>query len=234
MRTHGRRLRRAGLTFVCAVAIVIGPSACSSGGPNVFKRTGEMAVTAFAGREGVSQPQLTRAELNRIPYATIAVSSSGGPRAYLVPLADNGGYLDYRDAVGTSVRMFGGALAGFESTGQDLDGVLYDQSDPIAHLRPLARWPAQVWREYQFSLRHLGLWAIALNCVFQPQGRETIEIVEVSVDVMRVNEVCTNARRQVTNAYWIDENTGFIWKSVQWLGPKIGHVLIEVIRPYAG
>jgi hypothetical protein len=234
MSGQGWRLARAGLTTVCAAALAIGFSACSSGGSDVFKRTGEIALSVIAEPEEVPQPQLTRAELNEIPYATIAVSSGSGSRAYLVPLADNGGYLDYRDAAGTSVRMLGGALAGFESAGHDLDGVLYDQSDPIAHPRPLDQWPAQIWREYQFSLRHLGPWDIALNCAFQPQGRETIEIVEVSFDVVRVNEICTNARRQVSNAYWIDEDTGFIWKSEQWLGPKIGQVLVEVIRPYAG
>jgi hypothetical protein len=220
--------------MICAAMLVIGPFACSSGGPNVFKRTGEMVVTVIAEPEEPSQPRLTRAELNRIPYATIAVSSDGGPRAYLVPLADNGGYLDYRDAAGTSLRMLGGALAGFDSAGQDLDGVLYDQSDPIAHPTPLEHWPTQVWREYQFSLRHVSSWDIALNCVFQPKGREKIEIAEVSFDVVRVSEVCTNARRQVTNTYWVDEGTGFVWKSEQWLGPKIGQVLVEVIRPYGG
>lgn len=225
---------RAGLTMACGAALVTGPSACSSGGPSVFQSIGESLVTSIARPEKGPQPQPTRTELNQIPYATIAFSSGGGPRAYLVPLADNGGYLDYRDEAGNSVRMLGGAVAGLEVVGHDLDGVRYDRADPIAHPRPLAHWPAQIWREYQFSVRHLGPWIISLNCVFQQRGRETIEIVEISFDLTRVNEVCTNARRQVTNTYWVDEDTGFIWKSAQWIGPKIGQVLVEIIRPYGG
>ena len=234
MTGQGQRLWRAGLTMACAAALATGLSACSSGGPTVFQSVGELTERSVAKSEEAPQPQLTRAELNQIPYATMAVSSGGGPRAYLVLLADNGGYLDYRDEVGNSVRMLGGAVAGFESAGYDLDGVLYDQGDPIAHPRPLAAWPTQNWREYQFSVRDLGRWVIALNCVFQPQGRETVEIVEISFDVMRVNELCTNARRQVTNTYWVDEDSGVIWKSEQWLGPKIGQVSVEIIRPYGG
>ena len=226
------RLLRAGLMLMCAAALVNGPSACSSGGAGIFERTGELAVKEITGAEVTPSPKLTRAELNRIPFATIAVSSNGGQRAYLVPLADNGGYLDYRDAANNSVRMLGGAVAGFESAGYDLDGVLYDQNDPIAHKKPLSQWPAQIWREYQFAVRHFDPWIISLNCVFRPRGRETIEIAEVKVEVMRVDEVCNNARRQVTNIYWVEEESGFIWMSRQWLGPKIGEVLIEVIRPY--
>jgi hypothetical protein len=224
----------AGLTLACGVALLTSVTACSSDGSSFFQSVGALTVKSVAGPEIVPQTQLTRAELNQIPYATIAVSSSGGPRAYLVPLADNGGYLDYRDEVGNSVRMLGGAVAAFESAGYDLNGVLHDIADPIAHPRPLAQWPAQVWREFQFTVRHLGPYIISLNCAFEPAGHDTIEIVEVSLTLTRVDEICTNARRQITNTYWIDEETGFIWKSEQWLGPKIGHVSIEVIRPYSG
>jgi hypothetical protein len=63
---------------------------------------------------------------------------------------------------------------------------------------------------------------------------ERIEIVELTYDLMRVNEVCRNAEREIINTYWVDAQTGFIWKSEQWLGPRIGHVTIEIIRPYSG
>lgn len=209
-------------------------SACSSGGPNLYNQVGEFALSTLTGVEQQEGVELSRAELNKIPYATISVSVAGGPRAYLVPLADNDGYLDYRDEAGNSVRMLGGAVSGLQAPGYDLDAVRHGSDDPIAHRRPLADWPSEVWREYQFSLRDVESYDISLNCVFQPVVREPIEIAEISYDLMRVSEICSNARRTVINRYWIDETTGFVWKSEQWAGPKLGKIVVEVIRPYIG
>ncbi len=218
------------LATLCAPGL----SACSSAGPTVFERLGTLTTTSIAGSGEATSPELTRAELDRIPSATIAVSSSGGPRAYLVPLADNGGYLDYRDANGNSVVMLGGAVSGLETAGYDLDGVQYDPQDPIAHPTPLGQWPVEVWREYQFSVRHAGSYGLSLHCIFRPQGPETIVIAEIGFTLVRVEERCRNAVRQITNTHWVDASSGFIWKSEQWLGPKIGSVTIEIVRPYGG
>ncbi|MBK0399738.1 YjbF family lipoprotein [Limibaculum sp. M0105] len=207
---------------------------CSNGGAGTFTRIGESLVATLATADpDAPAPTVTRARLNEIPYATISVATDATAPAYLVPLADNGGYLDYRDQAGNSVRMFGGALAGFQAVGFDLEGVRHDERDPIAHATPLALWPTEVWREYQFSQRDLGPYSIVLKCVMQPQGFETIEIVEVTYQLVRVVETCRNVRREVTNTYWMVAGTGFIWKSRQWAGPKLGHLTIEIIRPYS-
>ena len=230
-----RRLRDGAMALALAGGLTAALAACSSEGPILLHRIGAVAADSIAGpADEAPAPQLTRAELDRIPSATIALSVAGGPRAFLVPLADNGGYLDYRDAEGNALVMFGGGVSGTGSLGHDLQGVHYHRLDPIAHPTPLAEWPGRVHRDYQFTRRDLDEYSITLDCVFEPVARETIEIVEISFDLVRVNEVCTNARRQVTNTYWVQEDTGFVWKSEQWLGPGIGHLTVEIIRPYAG
>ena len=209
--------------------------ACATRGTTVFEQIGGVAEEALLGAEEAAPArEPTRAELNRIPYATIAISAEGRPRAFLVPLSDNGGYLNYRDAEGNAVVLFGGALSGTESLGNDLQAVRHHPRDPIAHQTPLARWPGRVQREYQYQRRDLDGYSIVLDCVFDYVVRERIVIVEVSFDLARVVETCTNARRQITNTYWVDEATGFIWKSEQWIGPQIGHATIEIIRAYDG
>jgi hypothetical protein len=228
------KLGQRAIVLACAAFVAAGLSACSSSGQGFFERLGELTLTSIAEPKETPPSELTRAELEKIPYATIAVSSDGGPRAYLVPQVDNGGYLDYRDEDGNSVRIFGGAVSGLETAGRDLEGVRYDKRDPIAHLTPIASWPSELWREYQFVGPDLRRYVVALKCNYELVGRVTIEIVEIRFDLMRVRERCANARRQVVNNYWVDEVTGFIWKSQQWLGPRIGHITVEIIRPYAG
>ena len=190
--------------------------------------------TMFSGRkEEPPRRELTRAELDQIPYATIAVTF-GDARTYLVPLADNGGYLNYLDSAGRGIVMLGGAVTGTQALGNDLQAVRFHRDDPIPKPTPVSQWPRQYHRDYQFRVREGADYNVTLNCELEPLARETIGIVEIDFDVMRVSEICTNARRQVVNTYWVEEDTGFIWKSVQWLGPELGQATIEIIRPYSG
>ncbi len=73
-----------------------------------------------------------------------------------------------------------------------------------------------------------------MACVFERVARENIGIVEIDFEVVRIREVCTNARRQFTNTCWVEPETGFIWKSQQWPGANLEQATIEIIRPYAG
>ena len=221
--------------FGLALAIAGVLAGCSSSGDNTFRRLGGLVKASyFGGEEPERPPELTRAQLNEIPFATIALRLGDGPRTFLVPLADNGGYLNYLGSGGRGLVMLGGAVTGTQALGQDLEAVGHQPDDPVAHPTPLAGWPGQVWRDYQFAQRSGAQYSITLVCVFERLVRETIDIVEINFEVVRISEVCTNARRQVVNTYWVEAETGFIWKSKQWLGPHLEQATIEIIRPYGG
>lgn len=231
--TARRAARRAArLALVLGLAAAAG--ACSSQGQSDFQRLGGLLKGRLAGpAKEVPRPELSRAQLNEVPYATIRISF-GDVRAYLVPLADNGGYLDYRDTAGRSIRMHDGALVATEGLGVDLEAVRFGQDDPVANQTPLAEWPAQIFREYQFHWRGGPQYGITLACKYERVARETIEIVEISFEVVRMSEICTNQKRQVVNTYWADPDSGFIWRSEQWLGPRTGQMTVDIIRPYGG
>jgi len=229
MTARRRNLRAFGL----ALATAVGLGACSSSGDNSFRRLGALAkVSYFGAEEKAPLPEWTRAQLDEIPFATIALTFGDGPRTFLVPLADNGGYLNYLDSGGHGLVMLGGAVTGTQALGQDLEAVRHQPDDPVAYPTPVADWPRQVYRDYQFAQRSGAEYSITLACVFERLVRETIDIVEIDFDVVRISEVCTNSRRQVTNTYWVEAETGFIWKSEQWLGPHLEQATVEIIRPY--
>lgn len=231
---RGRWQRRAALAGALTGALAL--AACSSAGESYLQRLGGFVRQTITGPEAPEAPrrELSRAELNEIPFATITVSVAGGRRVVLVPLVDNDGYLDYRDSSQRGVRMKGGAVTATSGLVFDLNAVRFDSADPIANQTPLTEWPDRVYREYQYRERHGQPYGITLSCTYQQVARETIEIVEILFDVVRVSEVCTNQRRQVTNTYWVDAESGFIWKSEQWVSPRLGSLTIEIIRPYAG
>jgi len=226
--TRGWRLTAA----VLAAAVALG--GCSGSGPSYWQQLGNVAKTSLLGGGKKSEiREMTRAELDQIPYATIAVTI-GDARTYLVPLADNDGYLNYRDSAGRGIVMLGGLVAGTRGLGNDLQAVRYATDDPVRTPTPLTRWPRQLDRDYQFRLRDVTDYSVTLRCVLVPVVSETIDIAEVGYTLARVNETCTNARRQIVNTYWVEPDTGFIWKSVQWLGPDLGQATVEIIRPYRG
>ena len=230
MTARGRALR-----VLTIAALAGGLAGCASSGDTNLQQIGALAqVSIFGPEETAPQPEMTRAQLDLIPFATIALSFDGGPRTFLVPLADNGGYLNYLDASRRGLVMLGGAVTATKALGQDLKAVRHHRGDPIARPTPLADWPLHLYRDYQFRQRDGAAYSITLSCVFERVARERVEIVEIGFDVVRVSETCTNAARSVTNTYWVEAETGFIWKSDQWLGPHLGQATVEIIRPYSG
>lgn len=177
-------------------------------------------------------PEPTRAQLDQIPFATIAVSIDGGPRGFVIPLADNGGYLDYADQTRRGIVMYGGLVTGTHGYGYNLSAVRHAIDDPVAEPVPLADWPTVVDRSYQFPRRDQKGYAITLRCHYQPVAREEVVIAEIIFDLTRVEETCANNTRTVTNTYWVEPETGFIWKSEQWIGPNQPQLTIEIVRPY--
>lgn len=216
------------------LAAVLALGACSSSGPGFFQRLGTTVGATLARPDAPPPRERSREELNEIPYATIGVRAPGRQRAILVALVENGDYIDYRDGADRSIRMLGGAVAATEGLFYDLQAVRYDARDPVAHPTPLADWPDQVYRAYEYNIREAPGFIVTLSCSYQPVARETIEIIEISFDLMRVSETCANQRRRLTNTYWVEEETGFIWKSEQWISPDLGQFTVEIIRPHAG
>lgn len=177
-------------------------------------------------------PQPTRAQLDQIPFATIAFEYGGLPPVYMIPLSDNGGYLTYQDEGRRGVVLLGGAVAGTDGLGEDLRAVKHASNDPIAYQRPLADWPDFVARSYQYRVRDLAEYIVTVACELTPADRVAYEIVERRYVVTRVEETCRNAAREFRNRYWVDD-AGFVWASEQWLGPNLEPARIEIVRPYA-
>jgi len=224
------RALAAGLTVVAALL-----QGCSDSGPSEGTRIGSRLLDTLVTPETPppAEPP-TRAELESLDSAVIAVSSAEGALAYIVPLAVNGPYESYYDSARRAVVLRGGAVARTHGLGFYLRGVRFAEEDPIATPRPLESWPGQVDREYQFRVRDLHPYTITLTCVYQRGPRRGIEIVGRRHEVVEVTETCRNARRTVTNRYDVAPQSGFIWRSTQWRGPDVPPLDIAVVRPFRG
>lgn len=216
-------------------------SACSSGGDSTSERLAPILQDSVLGgaifgedEQAPKPPVFTRAQLNDVPFATIAVKDEEGNRSYVVPLADNGGYLMYQDAGRRGITMRGGLITATQGFSYNMSAVRHAVEDPIVTPKPVAEWPSRVFRNYQFSLRGGAKdFEITASCRFDVGPRERIEIVELFFNTVRITETCSNTVRTFANTYWADPANGFIWRSEQWIGPRQDPMNIEIIRPYA-
>lgn len=223
-----------------ALVLTIFVGACSSGGDSTGERLRPileqtiLGGTIFGDDESAPEPPIfTRAQLNEVPFATIALRDAKGNRSYVVPVADNGGYLNYQDAARRSLIMRGGLITATQGLSYNMSAVRHAVEDPIVTPTPVAEWPETVFRSYQFKLMGGARdFAITTSCIYTLGQRERIEIVELFFNTVRVDETCSNTQRTFTNSYWADPDTGFIWRSVQWIGPRQEPMNVEIIRPY--
>ena len=218
--------------FVLAALMAL--TACTDRGENDALRVSRLIVDQNFGDDAAPVPTPSRAQLDQIRSALLALQVGDGRPVFVVPIAKNGPYLTYLDPARRGLVLQDGAVSRTIAFGHDLKGLKTQRDDPIAHQTPLAEWPGVVERVYQYRVRDGAEFIIALTCQYRRDETELLEIYELVFETVPVTETCVNADRQVTNRYWVEEATGFIWRSEQWVGPKQPLLTIEIIRPFGG
>lgn len=223
------------LLTACAVLL----TACSSGGGTVLERLVPLMAQQVLGDAVTAEQavaaapiEITRAQIEEIPSALIALRVGEMPRALVAPIVDNSGYLVYQDPARRGIVMRGGLITATHGFGYNLDSVKHGLDDPVVVPTPVAEWPVEVSRSYAYTIRGQQRYDIAVVCHFERGVRELIEIVELRFEVVRVIETCVNPRRTFVNTHWVAPDSGFIWKSQQWVSPRLSPFTVEIVRPF--
>ena len=221
------------IRLIAAMALAGTVAACAQRQANLIQQVLELGANELTRDDPQANPLPSRAELDEIPYPMIAISRSDSPATGIViaVTANADGYATYQDQTRRSVILRGGQVSGTQGFGYDLSAIKGQRNDPVVRRTPVADWPDRLIRNYQFSLQSTPDFQITVVCTLQPVVREQVVIFEIAQDVMRVQEDCRNDTRQFSNTYWADPDTGFIWKSTQWIGPRVTPLTVEVIRP---
>lgn len=215
-------------------------AACSSGGGvnRIAKAAFESLKQRFerddaAPASGGGQ-RLTRAAVEATGLAMIrARLVSDAAPSLLAAQSDNGGYVTYATQLNQTLTLRGALITASRGLGHDLLSVEASASDPLVRATPLDRWPSSVTRVYRFpDLRLPGGKAITVRCTYVFGDPDTVTIVEVTHQGRQVGETCRGEDVEFQNLLLADAETGFVWRSLQWLGPRQGVIDMEVIEPY--
>ena len=59
-------------------------------------------------------------------------------------------------------------------------------------------------------------------------------ILQVRYRGVQISEICTGPTGAFENLHFVDVVSGFVWRSLQWIGPKMDLVDLQVLEPYTG
>jgi hypothetical protein len=79
----------------------------------------------------------------------------------------------------------------------------------------------------------LHAYSILIRCRAVSRGAGSINNFGTAVATTQVDEECRSDQLDwtFTNSYWIAPQSGLIWRSVQYVSPKLDPLTVRVLRP---
>jgi hypothetical protein len=213
--------------------------ACSEEGLNPIVAAGIEEVNPFdedqPEAEAPRGPPVTRAAITRSDIATIRARLVYEERpTYLFAAANNGGYVTYASGLRQTLTLRGSQVTGSRGLGWDLLSATSSQPDPLVQPIPPGRWPAGVTRTYEFPADAPQGQMQTYRCRFERGAAREVVILEVLHRGIEFSEYCDGPAGSFENLHLADASTGFVWRSLQWLGPRQGLLDLEIVEPYTG
>jgi hypothetical protein len=73
---------------------------------------------------------------------------------------------------------------------------------------------------------------VSFDCVFEPVGAREMIILERRYRGVEISETCTGPTGTFENLHFADAQTGFVWRSLQWVGWQMELVDLQILEPY--
>jgi Group 4 capsule polysaccharide lipoprotein gfcB, YjbF len=224
---------------IAAVFVALVVAGCTNEGLNPIVEEGYRGVSqrVLGGTPATDRAEppraLTRSDIEASGRAAVRARLLSDDRGTLLyGVVENNGVVTYASALRQTLGFRGGMLVSTRGLGYDLLSATSSQPDPVVRPTPPQSWPSEVVRTYQFPANAPQGRIEQYSCTFEYGDVRTITILTKPQRGVEISETCTGeAGSSFENLYFADLRTGFIWRSIQWTGPKQGLIDIEVIEP---
>jgi hypothetical protein len=222
-----------------ALAALAALSACGSGGTDPIIGAAVEELSVYWTDEEPANPTagtpLTRADIQAANTAAIwARLESDSAPTLMYALARNGPYITYMSQFRQSVTMVGTQVTGTRGLGTDLLSAWSTRGDPLTNPTPPSQWPQTIQRNYELPADGpVGL-IQTYTCRFEMGGVAEMVILQVRHRGVEVSETCTGPAGSFENLHFADASSGFVWRSLQWIGPQMDLLDVQVLEPYTG
>ena len=214
-----RKIRHAAsvLTAACVLA------GCSAIGGGDIASIYEIAKNVWSDRSR----KVTLEEAASVPYASMGIRLGDSSEVMIVLAGDTNGQSLWTSSAKIAITTQGGRIvrtAGFE---HNLGG--YSSLSDT-----LGKDSGRTLR-YQVDFPDLSLYSVPIVCQDQPAVDETIIILGKDIHTQRIEELCACADGELdwsfNNTYWLDPESGLVWRSIQHVHPRLDVVDTEILRP---
>jgi group 4 capsule polysaccharide lipoprotein GfcB/YjbF len=161
-----------------------------------------------------------------IPYATLGIRIDGAREQILVLAMDSAGERLWASSAHIAITTRLGRIVQTAGFGHDLSGFSIVEGSPLD-------WTVPHGYTWSADLADLGYYALPIHCEMVPAGKDPIEIFGKTFDTIRVDETCRAEKIDWTfnNAYWVNPETGRVWRAIEHVHPKGPAIEIRLLRP---
>lgn len=183
-------------------------------------RIGQLLVQSLSGQRART---IRRDQAAAIPYATLGISFPDTNEGVLVLGERKGHDSDWFNGGTVFVRTRNGRVVRTAGLPHDLGGLRIRSGDPT--------------KGGAFTLvldyPDLGLFGAPAACTAHDLGPDNVTILGARIAVRHRREHCRVPllHWSFDDDFWTDPKTGMVWRSVQYLNPKMDPVTLEVLRP---
>lgn len=213
-------------------------TACGSGGNDPIVQAAIEEFGGFWSREDdtpKAPPRVvTRADIERADVAAIqARLKSDASPTLMYGAASNGGFVTYSSALQQQIVLRGAQITGTRGMGTDLLASWSEGPDPLARRTPPGSWPHGVRRFYELPAIGPKGEVVSFDCHFEPPAPAEMTILQLRYQGVQIPEICDGPTGHFENLHFVD-SSGSVWRSLQWVGPKMDLVDMQVLEPYTG
>lgn len=178
------------------------------------------------GNSGVDREQAAA-----IPYASLGYRLNDGPETILVLATDINGEQLWTSSAHVVLLTQDGRVKRTTGLPHNL-GTLTPVRGPRLPA-PASALEGPSTNNFTADFPDIGSYSTPIACRLTRTGRETIRILNQPIITVRVNEDCVspNSRWRFRNSYWLDGQSGFVWRSIQHIHPGDDALEIEIFRP---
>ena len=171
-----------------------------------------------------SSASVPRARAAAAPYATLGVRLGGSDESMFVLASRSGDDLLWLGGKTLAVATRHGRVVRTVGFAYNISGVhLAEGAKPDLSQRSV---------DYLYDFAEQSRYGIPVKCTRQNRGAERIVIIAVPRDTSHVTEDCSASGLDWTfqNEFWVDA-AGYVWKSRQFVEPRVDPLTLEVLRP---
>ena len=222
-------MKRVVWAFLAAGSALLLTSCASGESASVWSDYFQMMKTSMAG--GFGKQAVTRDQAGAVPYASMGWRLNGGPQSLIVLATDTNGDLLWTSAAHIVLLTHDGRIMRTVGLPHDVSGVMPAMGNSLPA-------PAAVLKGAFTSIRSvdfpdLGTYSVPISCKMVAVRRETISILGQPLTTVRADESCKSGTVgwSFTDSYWLNPESGFVWRSLQHLTPKGDTIETEILRP---